>query len=132
MALIPVKAYSKRPSDSISVTFDFRPFATGVSPAVVTYSLKSQTGIYIEQQQPQAGLFVLSLYGGIAGRHYIFGIEARSTDGMSKLDLRRLRVREPIESVTAVDINPSTVFILVDNAGNVLVDAGDLALTVEA
>lgn len=128
---MPLPSYQKRPKDAIQVVFDFRPFVAAVAPSFVTFALKSQPGIFIEQAQDPAYVYTLTIYGGKAGRHYVFGIEATSVSGMSKLDLRRLRVREAITSVAAAGVLPPSFFVLFDEMGNVLVDAEDNALIYE-
>ncbi len=130
MPVMPLLSYQKRPKDAINVVFDFRPFVESVAPSFVSFSLKSQPVSLIEQTQDPQYVYTLTLYGGKAGRHYIFGIEATSLSGMSKLDLRRLRVREAIATITSVPVLP-TFFVLLDETGNLLVDDLDNALILE-
>jgi len=89
-------AYAKRPGDTVKVQFDMRDFVAEVDPAVVTFLLKYEEGLDVEDESTITGLIELSITSGRAGRVYVFGIEAVA-DGQSRTDMRRMRLVDPSE-----------------------------------
>lgn len=96
----------KRPSETLSVTFDFTEFVAAVAPSEVTYMLRGELGPTFLLASNTAGLIELLIFGGESGRTYLFGYEARTADGQSVVDTRRLRVRD-LEGVDLPNIGSS-------------------------
>jgi len=90
-------AYTKRPDDLTKVVFDMRSFVAEVDPNPVTFLLKVEEGIFATDVSTTPGLIELEIGGGRTGRVYLFGIEATTSDGQSRTDMRRMRLVDPSE-----------------------------------
>jgi len=90
-------SYVKRPDDTLKVQFDMRSFVAEVDPSAVTFFVKSEEGIDVEDESTVTGLIELSITNGRIGRVYLLGIEATTSDGQSRVDMRRVRLVDPSE-----------------------------------
>jgi hypothetical protein len=127
----------KRPTDIVTVRFDFREFVTrvvaeGVAVEDVSYTLRAQAGVTISASLvDNAGLLDVVVSGGAIGVVYDYGIEAKTPEGDSSVDVRKVRVRDP----SLFPVLPTTgetvlgTFHLVTDTGDDLVtEAGDFLI----
>lgn len=94
MSTIASTANVKRPGDTVTVTFDFVEFASSVIPGVLVYLLRGEPGLTYSTVSNVGGFITLNVSGGVDGRRYVYGYEARTTDGQAMVDTRVMRVRE--------------------------------------
>lgn len=92
--------YIKRPSDVLDAEFDLRDFVAavglqGVAPEDVSFRLRNEPGIDVSSTMPVIGLIHMRISGGTMGRVYLVGVEATTTDGDSRVEMSRVRVRDP-------------------------------------
>jgi len=92
--------YIKRPSDVIDAQFDLRDFVAavglqGVAPEDITFTVRNETGITVTSNMTTIGLLDLRVSGGTIGRVYVIGVEATTVDGDSRVEVSRVRVRDP-------------------------------------
>lgn len=124
-----IRSYAKRSGDIAVVRFDFREYAASVG-VPLTYRMRADAGITVSTTLPASNQIDLAISGGALGRTYLFGMEARTADLRSLLDLRRMRIREPANSDTAaldVVVDGVLLTVLTDDIGVELTDdAGDL------
>jgi hypothetical protein len=134
-----MRSYFKRPAETLRVTLDFAEFEAENPDASVTYELRADLGVVVQANLLGAGVFELVVEGGVNGRAYSFGIEARATyeDGSvgdSSVQLCKLRLRDvttwPSVPVVGEVGLPTDFFMLVDADGNALVDADGNALVI--
>lgn len=122
--------YIKRPSDVIDVQFDLRDFVAavglqGVAPEDVQFLLRNEPGITITSTMGAIGLIDMSVSGGTMGRVYLIGVEATTPDGDSKVEVSRVRVRDPsLFALLPSDSETTpTGDVIADPAGDLLIDA---------
>jgi hypothetical protein len=94
-------SYVKRPGEKLEFPVDLRDFVAdvfeqGVAAEDVQFKVRSDPGIVVTSTMPDAvGLLKLAVTGGTAGRIYQVGVEATTPDGDSRVEMARVRVREP-------------------------------------
>lgn len=92
--------YIKRPSDVLDAVFDLRDFVAlvgrqGVAPEDVRFKLRNEPGITVTSTMDTPGLINMRISGGTVGRVYLVGVEASTDDGDSRVEMSRVRVRDP-------------------------------------
>lgn len=97
-------SYVKRPDDTLAVEFDFTEFAARVDPEPIEYLLKAEAGLTIAAAVTSANVIGLVITGGSIGRVYRFGFEAKTQEGDSQVDMRVLRIREPLDLSNVDDV----------------------------
>jgi hypothetical protein len=88
-------AYEKTPAEIAHVVVDMRDFVAEVDPQVVTFTLRAELGIAIDDVTTTVGLIELDVSGGKTGRVYVIGVEAKTGDGQSETVTKRIRLIEP-------------------------------------
>ena len=91
--------YTKRPQDSLTVTFDLRGFVArmvseGVSPESIAFSVRQAPGVDVASTMAVRGLVVCVVSGGELGKFYHLGVDATAPDGDSQSEVSRIRVRD--------------------------------------
>ncbi|HWH83245.1 MAG TPA: hypothetical protein VNU71_13525 [Burkholderiaceae bacterium] len=87
--------YTKTTGETVRLEFDMREFALSVLPASVTYMLRADPGTVATDATIDPDLLLIDVSGGKLGRVYKVGIEATSSDGDSKTDMRKVRIVDP-------------------------------------
>lgn len=112
------------PAQTVRQIFDFTAFAAAVSPQVVTYQGHGDLGPTYTEVSNVGGLITLDLSSSDLGRVFEFGYTATTPDGQQETDLRRLRIRQPVD-VSAIPVTLDLAFLT--ELGDVLVtENGDV------
>jgi hypothetical protein len=130
-----MRGYSKRPSDTLVVELDFRPFAEQVAPETVVYTLRAEPGVLVLAEASVDGLIELTVTGGVRGRQYVLGVEAVSSGGQTLVQDGRIRVREkrqwdglPVIGVITPGADSVPAGALLLNSGAIFFNVGHLVL----
>jgi hypothetical protein len=124
------QVYIKRPSDIITVQFDLREWvadrvAEGAVEEDIEFRLRATSGLAIETESSVTGLINATVSGGDMGRVYDIGMEARTIDGDSMVDMRKVRVRDP----SLFDLLPSETEIPIGGGNRFVTDGGEYLVT---
>jgi hypothetical protein len=120
----------KRPTDIRTERFDFRTFvaqvvAEGVPIEDVSYTLRATAGITISASVFNVdGQLDVTISGGAVGVVYDYGIEAKTPEGDSAVDMRKVRVRDP----SLFPLLPTTGEIVIGDF-RIVTDTGEVWVT---
>lgn len=122
------QAYVKRPADTLKIKIDQRSFVKTVQTqgglaGDIAWTVKNSPGITVTASMTTLGLTNFTVAGGVLGRVYSIGMEAKALDGDSDVEMVTIRVREEAEYT---DLGTGTV--VVPPSETLSLEGGNLSL----
>lgn len=120
---------TKRPAETITVSFDFNSFLRRVNKPYAEYTPLVQSGLSLLSTTVQGAIVTMTLYGGTADVTYAFGVRAETEDLQTETQTRAVYVLAVNAPEEIGGIGGETTY-LTDSGGDLLVTADGEALSV--